>query len=191
MSAVLKPPKQKRCKVCLEKFTPWRTTQKVCSPSCAVILTKRDEEKRRKREKREALVKLRTVSDWTKLAQVEFNRFIRMRDQFDACISCGTLSWDEKVTGGGWDCSHYRSIGANPELRFEELNAHRACKKCNKYLSGNIVNYRIRLEGKIGLDKLAWLEGYHPPKRYRIEELIAIRDKYRAKCNELKKARAA
>src|SRR5690606_23788830 len=125
--------------------------------------------------------------DWTKLAQVEFNRYIRMRDQADACISCGTLSWDEKVTGGGWDCSHYRSIGANPELRFEELNAHRACKKCNKYLSGNIVNYRIRLEGKIGLDKLAWLEGYHPPKRYRIEELIAIRDKYRAKCNELKK----
>jgi hypothetical protein len=54
-------------------------------------------------------------------------------------------------------------------------------------LSGNIVNYRIRLVKKIGAERVAWLEGNHEPKRYRIDDLKAIRDEYRKRLKELRK----
>jgi hypothetical protein len=142
--------------------------------------------------RREGLVKLRTVSDWTKLAQAMFNKFIRMRDADKSCISCGRehVEW---TLGGSWDCGHFRSVGAAPELRFEELNAHKQCKSCNggsgKYARKNhtvSAEYRVRLIERIGLAKVEWLEGSHEPKRYRIDELIAIRDLYRRKAKELK-----
>jgi hypothetical protein len=194
VNAALKP-RLKRCKVCLTDFTPKNSLQATCfNLSCAIHYGKVIANRKAAREKREArketrakLVKLMTARDWTKLAQVEFNRFIRERDAFLPCISCGTQDVTYQLRGGfGWDCSHYRSIGANPELRFEELNAAKSCKKCNRDMSGNIVNFRITLLQRIGAEKLSWLEGPHEPKRYRIEELIAIRDLYRAKVKHLK-----
>jgi hypothetical protein len=187
--------KQKNCTVCLAKFTPRSSLQKTCfDVRCAIEHGKRQAAKKAKREKvqdrretRAALVKLRTVRDWTKLAQAEFNRYIKLRDAFLPCVSCGMT---EHKTGyhkiDGWVASHYRSVGACPELRYHEDNVHKACVECNSHLSGNIVEYRIGLLARIGAERLAFLEGPHELKRYRIEELIAIRDTYRAKCKHLK-----
>jgi hypothetical protein len=183
--------KLKPCPICRAEYRQFSSLDPGCSPECkAEVRRQRERKKAAKEERREtraALVKLMTVRDWTKLAQASFNAFIRERDAFLPCVSCGTQDVTHQLRGGyGWDCSHYRSIGANPELRFEELNAAKSCKRCNREMSGNIVNFRITLLQRIGSEKLAWLEGPHEPKRYRVEELIGIRDTYRAKAKHLK-----
>lgn len=180
MNAELKPRKHKKCKSCDGFYVPWNTTQVVCSPLCARNYARSQTVKKLKREKRAGRVKLRTVSDWTKLAQAEFNRFIRERDAFLACISCGRSN-DVKHNAG-----HYLSVGSHPELRFNEDNCHRQCEHCNGYKSGNAVAYRLGLIARLGQTAVESLEGPHEAMRYRIEELIGIRDAYRAKTKALK-----
>lgn len=158
--------------------------QKACSVVCALVLTREATNKIERKLLRDRKVKLRTRSDWMKLAQASYNAYIRSRDEDLPCISCGDFT--PMTRGGDYDCGHYRSVGANPELRFEELNTHKQCKRCNGHLSGNIVNYRIGLQLRIGDEKLAWLEGPHEPKKYTIEDLKEIRALYERKRKELK-----
>lgn len=139
-------------------------------------------EKKRKEKTRQLKQKLRDEdrSYWMKKAQASFNAYIRFRDKDLPCISCGSNPNDNNLmTGSRWDCGHYRSVGANPELRFEELNTAKQCVKCNRDLSGNVVNYRIGLVKRIGIDKVEWIEGPHEPKKYTIDELKEIDRKYR------------
>ena len=112
-------------------------------------------------------------------AQAAFNKFIRIRDAADPCISCG------RHHSGQYHAGHYKSRGAHPELRFEELNCHKQCSPCNNHLSGNIVNYRPRLIDKIGLDNVEWLEGPHDIVKYTCEDLKQIELKYKTKVKEL------
>lgn len=104
----------------------------------------------------------------TRSAQRAFNADIRRRDIHDNCISCN------RPHGGQYHAGHYRSVGAHPELRFEELNCHKQCSACNNHLSGNIADYRINLIKKIGIKKVEWLEGPHEPKKYTCAELKEI-----------------
>lgn len=192
-----KPPKPKKCRACKEKFTPRNSMQVVCSPACALKLAKaksekyaqeaKRQQKRSDRARKEALL---SKSDWLKRAQKAFNAYIRERDKDLPCISCDIMATKDRrylyYTGGYWDCGHYRSVGSCPELRFEPLNAHKQCKRCNSQLSGNVVEYRTRLLQRIGADKLAWVEGSHEPKRYRIDDLKAIEREYKDKLKALK-----
>lgn len=52
-------------------------------------------------------------------AQEQFNRFIVLRDSGKPCASCGRYL--------PLCCGHFRSVGAAPELRFNEDNAHGQC----------------------------------------------------------------
>lgn len=115
----------------------------------------------------------------TKEAQKAFNAYIRYRDASLCCISCG------RNHNGQYHAGHYRSRGAHPELRFEELNCHKQCAPCNNHLSGNISNYRINLIEKIGADKVEWIEGPHEIIKYTCEDLKAIELKYKAKIKQL------
>lgn len=72
-------------------------------------------------------------------------------------------------------------------MRFEPLNVWKQCAPCNNHKSGDIVNYRIELVRRIGAKKVEWLEGPHEPKRYRIEDLKAIKAEYKAKTREIKR----
>ena len=121
----------------------------------------------------------KSKGDWAKEAQREFNRFIRLRDEPDVCISCG------RHHAGQYHAGHYKTVGANPELRFNELNCHKQCAPCNNHLSGNIVNYRVRLIDKIGQDDVGFIEGPHKPKNYIIKDLERIKLKYKVRADEL------
>ena len=144
--------------------------------------------KARRRELRERKRKAKPRAQWLKEAQAAFNAWIKERDKHLPCVSCdATEHGTSYVKISGWVASHYRSVGACPELRFEESNVHKACVRCNSHLSGNIVEYRIRLRARIGEEKLAWLEGPHDPKRYTIEELMAIKSEYRRRLREMRK----
>jgi hypothetical protein len=166
----------------------------VCSNSCGYELSqkkllkkKKAEEKERKREDKKRLDELNeTIPFWTKKVQKVFNQYIRLRDEKEPCISCGNENIKHSDIGGLWDCGHYRSVGSSPELRFEELNAHRQCKYCNSYLSGNVVEYRKRLKLKIGVEALEKIESNHEPKRYRVNDLKELYKIYADKVKELK-----
>lgn len=199
-----KQPRAKKCRVaeCRASFVPQRLGQRVCSPACAILdapTNQANQDKARKSlaqvERREIKVrkeKLKSRADHLREAQAAVNEYVRLRDAHLPCISCDSMPSDhDLMTGSRWDAGHYRSVGACPELRFEPLNIHRQCVKCNRNLSGNAVEYRIRLVLRIGADLVAWLEGAHPARKYTVEEIKAIKADYRAKTRELKKGHAA
>ena len=195
-----KQPRSKTCKnpACRASFVPQRLGQAVCNYTCGLAIKDVNQERARKSlaqvERREIKVrkeKLKSRADHMRETQVVFNEFIRLRDAAHPCISCDSVSTDDGlITGSRWDAGHYRSVGSCPELRFEPLNVHRQCVRCNRNLSGNAVEYRIRLVQRIGAEKLDWLEGPHEAQRYNVEELKAIKAKYRAMTRELKRAAA-
>lgn len=189
---------------CRSEFTPaFSTTQKVCKWQCGLAIKDQNHDKARKAiasqervEHRERKDKIKTKAEWMKEAQIEFNAFIRLRDKDLPCICCGSYGPDEDwLTGGKWDAGHFLGRGAYPELRFIEDNVHKQLKTCNGG-SGKFASkartvaqgYRERLILKIGIERVEFLEGPHEPKRYTIEDLKAIKDEYRAKVRELKRA---
>ena len=179
----------KRCRVCREPFMPRNTLQPCCYKyECQVTYATahalKSQEKRKKQERkelREAKQRIKSRAEWLKEAQNEVNRYVRLRDKDLPCISCG------RFHNGQYHAGHYRTVGSAPELRFELSNIHKQCAPCNNHLSGNIVNYRLRLVEKIGAEAVEWLEGKHEPLKLTIPEIIAIRDKYRLLCRALTK----
>ncbi len=193
MSIERKPARPKKCRVatCRALFVPSRMGQAVCSPACAMIDGPRHAPKARKAldqiERKDIKVrkeKLKSRADHLKDTQQAFNAWVRARDAALPCVSCG------RHHEGQYHAGHYRTVGANPELRFEPLNAWKQCAPCNNHLSGNLINYRISLLQRIGEEKVAWLEGPHEAKKYTVEELKAMTAEYRAKTRELKRAAA-
>lgn len=185
MVVIMSEPKETKCKVCGKPFIKtFSSTQKVCSPVCAIKLARdnaqKAQEQAEKKKLKERKAKLKGRSEWLKEAQSVFNKFIRLRDKDQPCISCG------RYHQGKYDAGHYRSVGACPELRFCEINCFRQCVPCNQHKSGNIIEYRINLVKRIGADKVAWLERQdHEPKKYTIEDCKEIIKYYKAKIKEL------
>lgn len=84
--------------------------------------------------------------------QLLFNKYVRLRDINEQCISCDNPLDDL------WNASHFFSQGSSSALRFNLWNCHKSCAECNTSLSGNIVAYKPRLIEKIGINKFNWLE---------------------------------
>lgn len=186
---------KRKCRNCKAKAKYMAGLTPVCSSQCAIESSKKIQHKSKAKKERDQRksdkVKLaelnNTVSCWTKKAQIEFNKYIRVRDYGKPCISCGKHESELKHSsrGGLWDCGHYRSVGSCPELRFEPKNAHKQCKSCNNFLSGNIVEYRLGLSDRLSVDDLDWIEGPHEPPRYRVEQLKSIYHKFKQMTKEL------
>lgn len=184
-----KAPKPKTCRnpACRGSFVPQRLGQAVCSPKCGLAIKDVNQERARKSlaqvERSEIKVrkeKLKSRADHARDTQQAFNEWVRLRDADLPCVSCG------RHHDGQYHAGHYRTVAANPEIRFEPLNVHKQCAPCNNHKSGDIVNYRIELVKRIGTEAVEWLEGPHEAKKYTVEELKAMTADYRAKTRELK-----
>ena len=182
--------KLKTCKACKSKFIPIRQFQVVCNTyTCAIAYANIARERQNKKEvseykkeNRERLQALKTKSDWLKEAQVVCNKYIRMRDLKAGygCISCGTKKQVQYCAG------HYRTRKAAPHLRFDERNIHLQCNRyCNKELSGNIINYRPNLIERYGVEFVEAVESDNAPKNYTIDDIKAIKVKYKNMIKEL------
>ena len=194
MTIERKPAKPKPCKnpACRASFVPQRLGQAVCSPKCGLAIKDVNQERARKSlaqvERSEIKVrkeKLKSRADHARDTQQAFNEWVRLRDADLPCVSCG------RHHDGQYHAGHYRTVAANPEIRFEPLNVHKQCAPCNNHKSGDIVNYRIELVKRIGTEAVEWLEGPHEAKKYTVDELKAMTADYRAKTKELKKGIAA
>lgn len=203
-------PARRKCKVCGEWFHPAYSNIVWCSPEHGAIyaLELRAKEKvkaeakrikaqheadkagrKRRQTKRESF---KTKSQWDKEAQSAFNRYIRIRDEGKPCVSCGNplIGKSNYLTGSAIDASHYRSRGAASHLKFNVFNVHSACTRCNRQLSGNAVEYRIRLIERIGLDRVERLESENEPRRFDIPYLQRIKSIFTRKARALEKRRA-
>ena len=176
----------KNCKVCKTEYDKKRMGQVVCSPTCALSLASSKRAKavkvaivKDRKETRAKLAKMKSKAAYAKEAQTAFNAFIRLRDADKPCISCG------RHHTGQYHAGHYLSVGARPELRFEESNVYKQCAPCNNNLSGNIVLYRIALVKQFGLQLVDWLESHHEPKKYTIEQLVQIKRDYITRAREM------
>jgi len=172
--------KKCRAKACRKQFQPRNGLQTCCSASCAIDHAIAERVRKERSERQEGLRKLKTRRDHLKDAQTAFNAWVRARDADHPCISCG------RHHQGQWHAGHFRSVGAQPALRFNELNVHKQCAPCNNHKSGNVVEYRLRLLQKIGREAVELLEVEHAPARWTVEELQAIKALYRLKLKQLK-----
>ena len=145
---------------------------------------KRTQEKERKKhnaKKRE--IKKQDIRHQHKLTQQVFNKYIRLRDVGKPCISCGRAN-DNTIQ---FHAGHFLTVGARPEHRYNEINCHAQCVRCNNFLSGNVAEYRKNLIDLIGLDIVESLENDRKTHIYTPDELIAIRKKYSEKVRQLEK----
>ena len=149
----------------------------ICKAELKCQIARKKAEKESTRARKE---KLKSRNDWLNDVQKVFNAYIRARDG-NICISCGTQSPNIQYCAG-----HYRSRGAAPQHRFNELNVHSQCNhRCNMQLSGNIVNYRPALIAKIGLAAVEALENDNEARHYTIDELIEMKALYKGKLKGL------
>ena len=165
----------KKCRACKELFIPFSSLAKACSVTCSLELIEKEKTKEFNVETRRLKSEIKSRGDWLRECQQVFNKFIRIRDENLSCISCGRFHC------GQYHAGHYKTVGANPELRFNEHNCHKQCAPCNNHLSGNIANYRPNLINKIGIEGVNILEGPHEPKRYTIEDLKELKKVYKDK----------
>jgi len=115
-----------------------------------------------------------------KLTTAACHKYIMARDEGLPCIACG-------ITTGQFHASHYYSKGHAPELRWHPDNIHRGCAQCNTYKSGNIAEYTIGLQKKIGIKGLANLARCRTPQNWTLEDIKEIREYYEERLLELGK----
>jgi hypothetical protein len=149
--------KKYKCKVCKSPYMKRNPWQSICGDTaCIVESVYRFKAKRERLDRAKTKQKLEAIKPRAKYmaeAQAIANRYARVRDAKDGCISCDKpANW-----GGQWHGSHFRSVGAASAVRLNLWNIHKACSICNNHLSGNVEAYRPRLIEKIGVEKVDWL----------------------------------
>lgn len=142
--------RNKKCKVCKKEFIPkYSTMQATCEEiECMLTWSNKAKDKRIKRELKEVKERNKSVSQWRKELQQVFNQYIRLRDQGKGCISCN------RPLQGKYDAGHYFPTSSYPNLRFHEDNVHGQCVMCNQYKHGNLIEYGMGLEKRIGKKRI-------------------------------------
>lgn len=166
----------KKCFNCKDEFLPFNTLQKFClKTECIKEMIQVQKNKDWNKKKKKMIENLKTSSDYLKIAQQVFNKFIRKRDNGLNCISCDKPCKKENA-------GHYYSQGGHSAVRFNEDNVHLQCEHCNTFLSGNLLNYQVGIEKRIGSQKLMELQAIaHDVKKWSKEELKELIDVYKQK----------
>jgi hypothetical protein len=190
--------KKRKCREksegCNIQYTPWTGNiqrQGDCqNPGCLLSKAEknrakkqaRDDKKERavtRQQKQDAKTRSKLLSE----AQIEFNKYIRVRDHGKPCISCG------RHHQGKMDAGHYQTTKARPGIRFHPSNNHAQCQPCNRHLSGNIIEYRINLQDKEGQEIIDYLERGDHWSGWSREEIIEIKLHYRDLTKQLREDR--
>jgi len=176
--------KTKKCKVCNENFTLYKTTQKVCGWKCALKFAsdkaKADAEKAHRKKKKQWNEEAMTPSQWKQKLQKTFNKFIRIRDYQKGCVSCETSLIGKKYDAGHFWASTYEGI------RFNEWNVHAQCVHCNRHKRSNAHEYRLRITNRITPEQLQWLEdNRHNELKLTIPMIKDLIDVYKQKIKDL------
>jgi hypothetical protein len=171
--------KTRKCKYCKQPFEPSVFLQKNCfDPNCVTEWINDVKQKNWQKKKAKLKLDLMTVQDYIKIAQQVFNKYIRLRDANNLCISCQKKPLKENA-------GHFYNANNHWNVRFDERNVHLQCEHCNTYLSGNLIEYRKQLINKIGIEQLTLLElEANKTRKFTIDELKQIINKYKLKIKQ-------
>jgi hypothetical protein len=168
--------------------------QKVCGPKCAADWSAKvaaQKAARANRVERKSLAerkaKLKTRREWIAEAQAVVNKVARLRDILagHGCISCGANpDWR---FGGSVDAGHYRSVGSAPHLRYYLPNIHLQCKRCNRDLGSNTVEYRKGLVQRITIERVEEIESMQWTAKWSVEYLQRIKKVMNKKARRLER----
>ena len=178
--------KTKQCKVCGNPFAPRRPLQRVCDLQCAVKDARqkrsKEEEKAHRKAMREYHEANKTLSQRMREAQQSFNRYIRIRDATEPCISCG-------IFYGQMHAGHYRTTAAAPQLRYNHYNVNKQCAQCNSSKSGNIPDYRLGLLERYGAEIVEQLECNNSEAGFTHDYLKRVKQLYSKRAKHLERLR--
>lgn len=127
---------------------------------------------------------IKTIAQRIAAAQIAFNAFIRERDKDKGCFVCGRPFTDKP--GQVQHAGHVRSRGAAGHLRFNEDNCMGECEGCNGPHGAKPHQIKAGAIARIGVERFEALENDNTTHKWTREELIDIRDEYRAKLKEMK-----
>ena len=131
--------------------------------------------KLRKTSKKEyrisSVKKLKNTQAWKNLSLL-----VRTEEK-GVCFTCGKINPINKC-----DTGHFIQAGGNCGTLFDRMNNHCQCKKCNLYLSGNLLIYNDKMIEKYGEQAVKELRlkanQYHPG--YTRKELKEIAIKFKS-----------
>ena len=175
-----------KCKYCKEQFEKVAPKQRVCmSDECIKRFSKEVKDKEWAIKKKALKEELQTVPELIKIAQKYFNDFIRLRDKDTNCVSC------DKPLTKKHDAGHYFNTSYS-NVRFNEYNVHSQCVNCNKHKHGNLLEYQIGIEKRVGgIELFELYKQAHIKKTWSKEELKEIIDIYKKKKKNLQKQNKA
>jgi hypothetical protein len=183
----------KPCIHCGKPFEPQYTAMQIaCTLRCArsyAVKQRQDKDRAEKVRTRERKQAAKRLPDLIAEAQTSFNAYIRARDADLPCICCGK-PFEPNKPGGSMDAGHYLARSIAPQHRFTEDNVFGQRKNCNRPGGTTRAKFRAGVIERIGLERVEAVEAETAVKKWTREELIAIRDTYRAKTKELKKETA-
>lgn len=166
-----------------------------CSPECGTVLAIAKLEKQKqttaraeRKDRLQKLAKFKRKADHVADCQKAFNAWVRFRDRDQPCICCGRWPANQSLTGGEWDAGHYLSRGSHPHLRFDERNAFKQLKGCNRPGGTTAASFRAGVIDRIGLAAVEALEADQEAKHYTVDQLIALTAHYKQKLKQLKAA---
>ena len=176
---------RKRCKQCKELFAPVRDFMKNCSYDCDMayvsdkenlksLIVETKDRKVKENNKKKKYFRDNDKKFLIATAQKEVNKYVRLRDKYQPCISC-------KTPNAKWDAGHFESSGGNQQQRFYTINIWKQCYRCNQQLSSNRAMYRPALIAKLGLPKVEEMENDHAIKKYSIGYLKRLIEVFRKK----------
>lgn len=122
-----------------------------------------------------------------------YSDYIKIRDCLETtgtidegiCITC-----KKRITRFGNDAGHF--IHNKKSTYYDERNTHLQCKRCNKYLHGNLNLYAVAMVEKYGLEAVKELiiKSNQEIKQWKKFELQEMATYYRLKVKELLKKQA-
>jgi hypothetical protein len=172
-----------KCKNCKEKFEPIKFLQKYClKDECVRVWVESEKAKQWKKTKAKMKNDLETIQELIKATQIIFNKYIRLRDKGQVCISC-----QKKLKEGNVDAGHMWSAGGHSNLRFNEFNVNAQCSRpCNKDKAGDINNYRLGFVKRYGIEKLNEIDSLAKIERkFTKDELKELIKTYKQKIKDL------
>ena len=99
--------------------------------------------------------------------------YIRERDK-GTCFTCGVKKPIKEMHAG-----HFVH-GKTTPVYFDVTNINCQCPKCNTYLSGNLIEYTVKMIAKYGQGKVDYLRSQkHKIKKWKIKELESLIEKYK------------
>jgi len=193
LASISAKPKERPCQVCKEPYVQYNSLQKVCRKfDCqlqfALKFADKSDALRKKAERKELREKKENIKrpkEWRADAQKAFNAYIRYRDRNELCICCDKPMKINSI-GGSYDCGHFRTRAAAPQLAFNEDNAFGQRVHCNRFRSGNQKAMEMGIRKRIGDARVDAILNNNAIRIFSIEDYKEIIATFKLKLKELK-----